>query len=197
MFGVTKSNAKKSTLLSLLTVFFAVIARFLTLHLPNVAPFEAMMIFGVFAFHRKSLSLILPLTAWFVTDLIINNTIYAGFYEGFTWISQSFVFAMIAMLLIFGVTQFLKKRSEEKGHVLGHYGLANVVSPILFFAVSNFGVWAGMNMYPPTFSGLGMCYVSALPFLTFGMASTIGFSMLFGAMGYFFQRQNAQSTSQA
>lgn len=197
MVDITKSNPKKSMLLAAIAVVFAVIARFLTLHLPNVAPFEAMMIFGVFAFHRKSLSLILPLAAWFLTDLVVNNTIYAGFYEGFTWISQSFVFAMIAMLLIFGVTQFLKKRSEEKGHVLGHYGLASVVSPILFFVVSNFGVWAGMNMYPPTFSGLGMCYVSALPFLTYGMASTIGFSMLFGVMGYLFQRQSAQSPSQA
>ncbi len=197
MLDMTKSNAKQSTLLAVITVVFAVIARFLTLHLPNVAPFEAMMIFGVFALHRKSLSLILPLAAWFVTDLIINNTIYAGFYEGFTWISQSFVFAMIAMLVIFGFTQFLKKRSEEKGHVLGHYGLASVVSPLLFFAVSNFGVWAGMHMYPPTLSGLSMCYISALPFLTYGMASTIGFSILFGVMGYLFQRQNTQSTSQA
>lgn len=197
MFGETKSNAKKSTLLAIITVAFAVIARFLTLHLPNVAPFEAMMIFGIFALHRKSLSFILPLAAWFITDLIINNTLYAGFYEGFTWISQSFVFAMIAMLLIFGFTQFLKKRSEEKGHVLGHYALASVVSPLLFFAVSNFGVWAGMNMYSPTLSGLGMCYVSALPFLTYGMASTIGFSIIFGVMGYLFQRQSAQSPSKA
>ena len=197
MFGETKSNAKKSTLLAIITVAFAVIARFLTLHLPNVAPFEAMMIFGVFALHRKSLSFILPLAAWFITDLIINNTLYAGFYEGYTWISQSFVFAMIAMLLIFGFTQFLKKRSEDKGHVLGHYALASVVSPLLFFAVSNFGVWAGMDMYPPTLSGLGMCYVTALPFLTYGMASTIGFSIIFGVMGYLFQRHSAQSPSQA
>ncbi len=197
MVDITKSNPKKSMILVVITVVFAVIARFLTLHLHNVAPFEAMMIFGVFALHRKSLSLILPLAAWFVTDLIINNTIYAGSNEGFTWISQSFVFAMIAMLLIFGFTQYLKKRSEDKGHIIGHYGLASVVSPLLFFAVSNFGVWAGMNMYPPTLSGLGMCYVSALPFLTYGMASTIGFSIIFGVMGYLFQRQSAQSPSQA
>ena len=184
-------------ILVVITVLFAVIARFLTLHLHNVAPFEAMMIFGVFALHRKSLSLILPLAAWFVTDLIINNTIYAGSNEGFTWISQSFVFAMIAMLLIFGFTQYLKKRSEDKGHIIGHYGLASVVSPLLFFAVSNLGVWAVMNMYPPTLSGLGMCYATALPFLTYGMASTIGFSIIFGVMGYLFQRQSAQSPSQA
>ena len=163
MLDMTKSNAKQSTLLAVITVVFAVIARFLTLHLHNVAPFEAMMIFGVFALKRKSLSLILPLAAWFVTDLIINNTIYAGSNEGFTWISQSFVFAIIAMLLIFGFTQYLKKRSEDKGHIIGHYGLASVVSPLLFFAVSNFGVWAGMNMYP-TLSGLGMCYVSSTLF---------------------------------
>ena len=68
-----------------------------------------------------------------------------------------------------------EKRSEEKGHVLGHYTLASVVSPLLFFAVSNFGVWAGMNMYPPTLSGLSMCYVSALPFLTYGMALPLDF----------------------
>ena len=197
MVDITKSNSQKSMLLAAITIVFAVIARFLTLHLPNVAPFEAMMIFGVFAFHRKSLSLILPLVAWFITDLIINNTLYAGFYKGFTWISQSFVFAMIAMILIFGFTQYLKKRSEVIGHTLRHYGLASVVSPLLFFLISNFGVWAGMNMYPPSLNGLGMCYISALPFLTYGMASTIGFSILFGVIGYLFQRQGAQSPSQA
>ena len=123
--------------------------------------------------------------------------IYAGFYQGFTWISQSFVFAMVAMILIFGFTQYLLKRSEEKGQILGHYSLASLVSPLLFFIISNFGVWATMNMYPPTLAGLGMCYISALPFLTYGMASTIGFSILFGVMGYIFERQSLQSASQA
>jgi hypothetical protein len=36
---------------------------------------------------------------------------------------------------------------------------------LIFFAVTNLGVWAFSGMYPLTFDGLMACYVAALPFL--------------------------------
>lgn len=36
---------------------------------------------------------------------------------------------------------------------------------LIFFALSNFAVWAFSGMYPLTMAGLVQCYVAALPFL--------------------------------
>jgi hypothetical protein len=42
---------------------------------------------------------------------------------------------------------------------------AMIASSLLFFAATNFAVWAFDGMYPMTLQGLGECYVAALPFL--------------------------------
>ena len=36
---------------------------------------------------------------------------------------------------------------------------------LIFFAATNFAVWAFNGMYPMNFQGLVQCYVAALPFL--------------------------------
>ena len=52
---------------------------------------------------------------------------------------------------------------------------------LLFFAVSNFAVWAFGGMYPPTFAGLIACYVAALPFLPQTVAGDLVWTaILFG-----------------
>ena len=198
MFSVSDISKEKPVLLGVVTVAFAVIARFLTLHLHNVAPFEAMLIFGVFTFNRKWVGLALSLTAWYITDIIINNTLYASYYEGFSLITPTFLYASLAMLLIYLVVGKFHQLAAERKNQNGFYLLSSVVSPVIFFVVSNFGVWAANHgMYPPTLGGLGMCYVNGLPFLTYGFASTILFSMLFGVMGYLFQGQVVQASSKA
>jgi hypothetical protein len=35
---------------------------------------------------------------------------------------------------------------------------------VVFFIVSNFGVWAWWNLYPHTPEGLWACYTAAIPF---------------------------------
>ena len=55
---------------------------------------------------------------------------------------------------------------------------------VVFFIVSNFGVWLGGTMYPMTFEGLVTCYVAAIPFFRATLTSNILFSfILFG--GYY------------
>jgi hypothetical protein len=41
---------------------------------------------------------------------------------------------------------------------------AALLSALVFFIVTNFGVWAFDSLYPKTFPGLIACYVSAIPF---------------------------------
>ena len=49
---------------------------------------------------------------------------------------------------------------------------------MIFFAVSNFGVWLLSMNYEKTFSGLLECYVMGLPFLQNSFISTIGVAIL-------------------
>lgn len=39
-----------------------------------------------------------------------------------------------------------------------------LISATLFFVITNFGVWATTSLYDKTISGLGLCYMAALPF---------------------------------
>lgn len=41
---------------------------------------------------------------------------------------------------------------------------AALASSVLFFVLTNFGVWALGSWYPKTWEGLVACYVGAIPF---------------------------------
>jgi hypothetical protein len=48
--------------------------------------------------------------------------------------------------------------------------------------VSNYAVWVGSDMYPPTISGLMACYAAAIPFYRNDLISTaIVAGLAFGA----------------
>jgi hypothetical protein len=42
--------------------------------------------------------------------------------------------------------------------------IASIAGSVVFFLISNFGVWVAGRLYPVTMSGLAACYVAALPF---------------------------------
>jgi len=51
-------------------------------------------------------------------------------------------------------------------------GAGVVLGPTSFFLLSNFGVWLGGGMYPPTAGGLGACMLAGVPFYRNDLAST-------------------------
>ena len=58
---------------------------------------------------------------------------------------------------------------------------ASLSASVVFFLVSNFGVWASGTMYPNTFSGLMICYAAGLPFLKNTLIGDMAYSgALFG-----------------
>jgi hypothetical protein len=68
------------------------------------------------------------------------------------------VYAAFALVVVLG--RWLLRRRRSGPRVAG----AAVVASILFFLVSNFGVWLGGALYPRTLEGLAACYVAAIPF---------------------------------
>ena len=168
--------------LALSLVAFGVIMRLLP-HPANLAPVGAICLFGGAILPRK-LGWWLPLATMVVSDSFL------GFYRGiaFTWLG----FLLVGL---FGMA--LRNRNNWFRVPVGALG-----SSVIFFIVSNFGVWLQGQMYPHTWAGLVNCYELALPFFrnTFFGDFTYGW-ILFGAYALVMRmvttRQSAAGSEQS
>jgi len=122
-------------------------------HAPNFTALGAMAIFGGSVIKDKKLAFLLPLSALLLSDVCLQLfTSVKGFYGT----TQFFVYA--AFLLITLLATFMQKRSAT------NIALAALWSGVIFFVISNIGVWASSNYYPKTLTGLGACFATAIPF---------------------------------
>lgn len=134
----------KQILPAFIIIFFAVVLR-LWPHPPNVAPITAMALFGGVYLNKKS-ALIIPLIALFLSDLIL------GFHD-----TMLFVYGSFLLTGLIGI--WLKKHKNTLNIVVGTF-----LSSLLFYFITNFGVWLVSEMYPHTLYGLFESYVLAIPF---------------------------------
>lgn len=134
------------------------------LHIPNFSPVYALALFGG-VYMDKRLSLVLPVILLMVTDLILG--VYPD--APFTW-------AAMAAMAVFG---WMLRDNKKTGRVLIVSALASVV----FFVMSNFGVWMMGGLYPATPQGLIDCYVMAVPFFKNTMISTVVYATIL-VLGY-------------
>ena len=131
-------------------------------HPPNFTPLIAGAIFLPFMSQDKRVILTLPLALVFISDLII------GFHNTMLWTYSSF---LLIGLIVLRFSKFDLK------NLLG----LSILSPTLFFLVSNFGVWSSSEMYSKDLLGLTESYIMAIPFYANSLISTIFFSLVFYA----------------
>jgi hypothetical protein len=135
----------RNTVLAAIMILAAAFSRLLP-HPVNFAPIAAMALAGG-VYLDKRFALIIPLIALLLSDLII------GVYPILIFVYGSFVLIGLIGLWL---------KSHKK--VLPVFGAA-LFSSVLFFIITNFGVWAmGPEAYPRTWNGLVECYVAAIPF---------------------------------
>ena len=116
-------------------------------HPPNFTPISAMALFGGASFPNTSVAFIVPLAAMSLSDLFLG-----GFDA-----TMPFVYGSFAVSVCLGL--WIRQRPS----VL-RIGAAALISAVLFFVISNFGVWLVGGLYPRTAEGLIACYVAAVPF---------------------------------
>lgn len=57
---------------------------------------------------------------------------------------------------------------------------------LVFYLISNFGVWLSTNMYERSFEGLVCCYIAALPFIKYQWLGDFAYgSLLYKILPYF------------
>ncbi len=157
------TDAEEALMLVVLLILLAAASRLLP-HPPNFAPVAAIGLFAGAMLDRRAAWLV-PLVALLLSDLII------GFYHpvGMLWNYVAF-----AACLMIGSGLLARGRS------LPRLAGATLSSAVVFFALSNFGMWAS-GYYPRTWAGLVECYVAALPFFRNTLVSDVVFvAALFG-----------------
>ncbi|GAB3731346.1 hypothetical protein GCM10028862_11290 [Luteimonas pelagia] len=143
-------------------------------HPPNFSPVEAMALFGGAYFAARHWAVLVPLAGMLVSDLALA-LLHGGLYmEYFLGVGFWLVYGCIALTAVMG---FGLRGRVGGGRVLA-YSLA---ASVLFFLVTNLGVWAGGTMYPKSPAGLGMAYVAGIPFFQWTVLGTLAYAaLLFG-----------------
>ncbi|MEM9889149.1 MAG: DUF6580 family putative transport protein [Bacteroidota bacterium] len=166
-------------------IIVAALSRLLFVMIPNFSPIGAIALFGAAYFSKKYLAFLIPLAAMWISDLLINNMIYPRmfpeYYDGnFAWGVSWWVYGAFALVVVLGFVLFKREGIRQSINVK-NIAVASLLTAIVFFLVTNFGVWAGGNMYPKTITGLMLCYEAAIPFFWNTLISNFFFSaILFG-----------------
>ena len=155
--------ANHSRLLALLGAIVVAAALRLVPHPPNFTPIGAMALFSGAYLGRRALAFAAPFGALLLSDLVL------GFYHG-----MATVYFSVALVVMVGMLA-LNRVSALR------VGAAAVVSSVLFFMITNFGMWLFSGFYPRTVAGLEACYVAAIPFFQNTVAGDLFYaSLLFG-----------------
>jgi hypothetical protein len=136
----------KTRLLVIGGMILAAAASRLIPHPPNFSPITAMALLGGACLVEKRWAFVVPLAALFASDILL------GFHRLIPVVYGSF-----ALIVCLGL--WLRTRRTAVP-----IACAALAGSLLFFTLTNFGVWALGTMYPKTTEGLLACYVAAVPF---------------------------------
>ena len=75
--------------------------------------------------------------------------------------------------------------------------VATLLSSLMFFIVTNFGVWLLQDMYPKNLLGLLACYTAGIPFFENSLIADVFFTaVLFGGFALLERKSLAPSFAQ-
>ena len=165
MHNRTDRTALRNDLILLALLIALDVAARLMPHAPGVWPIAASALFAGRALNDPRLAFAVPLVAVTVSNIFLPPD---------NWGIALSVYAAMAVPVLLGIW------SRRRGAlpVIG----AMVASSLVFFAVTNFAVWAFGDLYSRTAAGLTQCFVLALPFLDRTiLGDLLWLSALFGA----------------
>ena len=142
----------------------------------NFAPIGAMALVGGAALRRPIFAFGVPLAAMAVSDLLL----------GWMGRTQTMLGWVYAAFVLIGLLGFVLRRR----HAPARIAAASLAGSVLFYVVTNFGVWAGGWVgYPMTFDGLMASYTAGIPFFWNTLAGDLVWNaVLFGSFALISRR---------
>jgi len=149
-------------------ILVAVASRWMP-HAPNFTPVMAIALFSGAFFKKPLWAIAVPIVA-----LLISDALLGGFYPHF-WV----VYLSFALVVLMGRGLF-RRNASGKGLAMP-FVVTSMASALIFYFITNFGVWAFSPMYAKSFDGLWACYINAIPFFRNTLSSQFFFgAILFG-----------------
>ena len=127
-------------------------------HPPNFTPIVTVAILSGYFFSNIYFSFLTLLISMFVADTFI------GFHEH--------MFSVYISLLLIS---FIFYKISEKINFKNLF-MCSFIASLIFFIISNFGVWIIGGLYDRSLSGLVECYILAIPFFGNTFLSTVIFA---------------------
>lgn len=153
--------------LIILLVLVGVLTRLIP-HPPNFTPvLSVALLSGVY--FKNRFSILIPILIMLFSDLIIGGHLTT------LWVYSS-------VLIVFLIGFYMIKEQTIKNVMI-----SSVVGSLVFFFVTNFGVW--LIGYPNNLSGFIACYVAAIPFYKNTLLSALLYSGIIHS-GYVYFSKN-------
>ena len=127
-------------------------------HPDNFTPIIALAIMSSYFFRNINFSYAIMLFSMLLADFFI------GFYSHMLFVYLSL---FLIVLIFFKIS---KKINYKNLFIFSFFG------SVIFFIISNFGVWLVGNLYERNINGLIECYFMAIPFFKNTITSTLIFS---------------------
>lgn len=165
-----ENNNLRVILLCAALILVAAVSRMINAetHWYNFGPMVAISLFSGAILRNKAAAYLMPLAAYFLSDLYLQLVHHNGFYG----ISQFFVYGGMALVVFLGSLM-------KKVNVLKVAGFS-IGGSLLFWLISNFGVFVS-GYYGPGLNGLSATYLAAIPFYNKdGVSTELFFNALIG-----------------
>ena len=154
---MTSINARLTVLIS--AILAAATLR-LVPHPPNFSPIDAMALFSGAYLGRRWVAFVAPLAALLLSDVVL------GFYHG-----MATVYATVALIIMIGWWVSSRRTALR-------IGTGSLVGSVVFFMITNFGMWLFSGFYPVTYAELVACYTAAIPFFQNTIAGDLFYAVL-------------------
>ena len=154
----------KKNLQSFFLIFFFLTISRLIPHEPNFTPILSISILGFLFSTILSVKLLIVLGSMFFSDLII------GTHDFMIYV----YFSLILLIIV----------SNSKNYIYMMF-----LGPLIFFIITNFGVWLNSWYYTKNINGLIECFYMAIPFFKNTILSTFFYCILILLTKNFYQIQ--------
>lgn len=142
--------------------------------LANFSPVGAMALFGGTYFNKKWKAFVLPLAMLLISDLILHQTVFKAYGNGFLYSGWCWVYGAFVLMTIVGNTML-------KRITVNRFLLSVLICVFIHWIVTDLGVWIGSKTYSQNLSGFAACLANAIPFEWRFLTGTLAYGIiLFG-----------------
>ena len=163
---------QKDLWIIVLIIVIAAASRLLPESIANFSAVGAIAFMGGALFKNRIFKYLIPVLILALSDVVLNSMVYSEFTEGSVFYSGMLWVYLPFLLSVFIGESVLQKLSA--GRVFG----TAMLSGLVFFLLSNFGVWMSGTLYPKTGAGLIEAYTMGIPFFRNTLIGNVVFGFL-------------------